>query len=186
MKIGIDIRCLMAENYSGVSWYTFNLLKSIFELDNNNEYILFYNNSKPVDLPKFNYPNVSYVGFKYSNKILNLMFVLFNRPKIDQMIGGADVFFMPNINFSALSVNCQKVITVHDLSYLRYPQFLTSKSRFWHQIIIAKKIIQQAERVIAVSENTKKDLIELLGVDESKIKVIYEGVDSKFQVVNNQ
>lgn len=185
MKIGIDVRCLMVNNYSGISWYTFNLLKSLFELDRENEYILFYNNSKQVDLPKFNYSNVRYSGFKYSNKILNLMFVLFSWPKIDKMIGGVDVFFMPNINFCALSSDCQKIVTVHDLSYLIYPQFCTLKSRFWHKIIMSKKIIQKADRVIAVSLNTKKDLINLLAVDESKIKVVYEGVDPKFQNIKN-
>lgn len=186
MKIGIDVRCLMVNNYSGISWYTFNLLRSLFELDRDNEYVLFYNNSKPVNLPKFNYHNVNYVGFKYSNKALNLMFVLFNWPKIDKMIGGVDVFFMPNINFSALSGDCKKVVTVHDLSYLIYPQFSILKSRFWHKIIMAQKIIQQADRVIAVSSSTKNDLIDLLKIDESKIKVVYEGVDLKFQIINDR
>mgnify|MGYP001565565487 CR=1 FL=1 len=186
MKIGIDVRCLMVDNYSGISWYTFNLLNSLFVLDHDNEYILFYNNSQSVNLPRFDYNNVRYAGFRYSNKILNLMFVLFNWPKIDKMIGGVDVFFMPNINFSALSGNCKKVVTVHDLSYLIYPQFSTLKSRFWHKILMAKKIIQQADGVIAVSSSTKNDLIDLLKIEESKIKVIYEGVDHKFQIINNQ
>ncbi|MEK7072211.1 MAG: glycosyltransferase family 1 protein [Patescibacteria group bacterium] len=186
MKIGIDVRCLMVDNYSGISWYTFNLLNSLFVLDHDNEYILFYNNSQSVNLPRFDYNNVRYAGFRYSNKILNLMFVLFNWPKIDKMIGGVDVFFMPNINFSALSGNCKKVVTVHDLSYLIYPQFSTLKSRFWHKILMAKKIIQQADGVIAVFSSTKNDLIDLLKIEESKIKVIYEGVDHKFQIINNQ
>lgn len=176
----------MSDNYSGIAWYTFNLLQAIFELDKNNEYILFYNNSKPFKLPKFSSKNVTFSGFKYSNKILNLSFLLFNKPSIDKLIGEVDIFFMPNINFSALSNNCKKVITVHDLSYLRYPQFLTLKSRFWHKILMVKRIIEKSEVVIAVSESTKNDLIDLLKVDPYGVRVVYEGVDSKFRVVTNQ
>lgn len=176
----------MSKNYSGISWYTFNLLQSIFELDHDNEYILFYNNSKPFVLPNFKAKNITYTGFKYSNKILNLLFLFTNRPQIDKLIGEVDVFFMPNINFSAISNDCKKVITVHDLSYLKYPQFLTFKSRVWHRIIMAKRSIQKSDMVIAVSESTKNDLIELLGMDPYSVRVIYEGVDPKFKVINNQ
>ena len=176
----------MAENYSGVAWYAFNLLQALLALDKNNQYIFFYNNAKPVNLPVFNQSNVSYRGFQYSNKLLSLSFNFLNRPKIDKMIGGVDVFFMPNINFCALSSNCRRVITVHDLSFLRYPYFYTLKSRLWHQNLLAKKIIQQADAIIAVSDSTKNDLIDLLNIEAGKIKVIAEGVDGKFQPTDNQ
>lgn len=186
MKIGIDARCLMSSNYSGVSWYAFNLLQSLFELDKKNSYFLFYNNSRPVEMPKLGGANVRYVGFKYPNKLLNSGFGLFNNPKIDRMLGGVDKFFMPNMNFSAFSSSCKNIITVHDLSYLRYPQFWTLKSRAWHKALLFKRVIQNADAVIAVSRSTKKDLIDLLAINEKKIKVIYEGVEEKFRpVVNN-
>lgn len=185
MKIGIDARCLMQKNYSGVSWYTFNLLEALFSLDQENEYILFYNNSKPVDMPKFKGNNVKYVSFKYPNKLLNQSFNLFKKPEIDKMIGGVDMLFMPNINFMASSKDCKRIVTVHDLSYLRYPQFWTLKSRMWHKILIKKRILQDADAIIAVSKSTKDDLVDLLGIDENKIKVIYEGVDNKFRPITN-
>lgn len=185
MKIGIDARCLMQKNYSGVSWYAFNLLSALFEIDRRNDYVLFYNNSKPIGMPKFNLANVKYAEFNHSNKLLNLSLNFFNRPKIDQMIGGVDLMLIPNINFMALSDNCRKVVTVHDLSFLRYPQFFTTKSRIWHKILMSKKLLQNADAIIAVSSSTKRDLIDLLGINENKIKVIYEGVDEKFMLVKN-
>src|SRR3989338_2791916 len=186
MKIGIDVRCLMAASYSGVAWYTFNLLTALFAIDENNEYVLFYNNAMPVNLPDFKSANVSYAGFKYPNKVLNLFFHIGNKPKIDKMIGGVDVFFMPNINSAAFSNYCRRVIIVHDLSYWRYPEFFTLKSIIWHKIIMAKKIIQESDVIIADSVNTKNDLVHLLKIKDDKIKVIYGGVDPKFQPVDNK
>jgi len=125
MKIGIDARCLMQKKYSGISWYTFNLIQSLAEFDRDNEYVLFYNSSKEIELLKFPGDNFENVVFKYPNKIINQSFSLFNYPQIDKMLGGVDVFFMPNMNFMACSDSCKRVITVHDLSFLRYPQFWT-------------------------------------------------------------
>ncbi|MBI5766055.1 glycosyltransferase family 4 protein [Candidatus Falkowbacteria bacterium] len=183
MKIGIDARCLMNKNYSGVSYYTFNLLKAIFALDKENQYLLFYNSSKKVDLPEFNQPNVKYVGFHWPNKIFNLALNFFNEPKIDKLIGGVDIFFAPNLHFVAWSENCKKVIAVHDLSFLRFPEFFIKKMQLWHKLILWKNILGQADMITADSENTKNDLIELLKIPEGKIKVVYLGVSEEFRVL---
>lgn len=180
MKIGIDVRCLMQKNYSGVSWYTFNLLKALFAIDQKNEYRLFYNNAKPVIMPEFNQDNVKYVGFNYSNKLFSASLLLFNWPKIDKLISGCDLFFVPNLNFLAWSKNCRKIITVHDLSFLRFPEFFTLEMQFWHKLIFKKKLTE-ADCLITVSQNTKKDLIEFFSVEPEKIKVVYEGVEEKFK-----
>jgi len=180
MKIGIDIRCLMNGNYSGVSWYAYNLLKNIFALDANNQYVLFYNSGKPVSLPEFKQSNVSYHGCRYPNKLFNLSLNFFDYPKIDSLIGGVDIFFVPNLHFISWSPRCKKIITVHDLSFLHFPEFFTVKMRLWHKLIIKKNILGQADLIIADSFNTKNDLIELLGVAAEKIKVIHLGIDQKY------
>ena len=180
MKIGIDIRCLMNDKYSGVSWYTYNLLQNIFELDHENEYILFYNSSKQVTLPEFAYANVKYCGYRFPNKLFNLVVNFFNWPKIDRLIGGVDIFFVPNLHFIAWSDKCRKIVTVHDLSFLYFPEFFTAKMRLWHKLILKKNILGQADSIIADSFNTKNDLIKLLKVPESKIKIIHLGVDKRY------
>lgn len=175
MRIAIDVRSLMNKNYSGVSNYAFNLLKALFELDHVNQYVLFYNSSKSVSLPDFDYPNVSYFGFHCPNKIFNLTLNLFGWPKLDKLVGGCDIFFAPNLHFVSWSDNCRKVIAVHDLSFLAYPQFFTLKQRLWHKLILNKKILEQADMIIADSMSTKRDLVDLLDIEEEKIKVVYLG-----------
>ena len=66
------------------------------------------------------------------------------------------------------------VITVHDMIYELFPHYFPDSE----EIIAAKKeIITKATRIIAISENTKKDIIKLLNINPQKIDVIYHGTN---------
>jgi len=178
MKIGVDIRVLMDEYYSGVSEYAANLLSALFLIDKENEYKLFYNSWHNLDtrLNSWNRPQARVIGLHIPNKLFNYFCQkLFARPKIDQALGGVDIFWSPHFNFTSLSIKTKKVITVHDLSFLRYPEFFSVRKNFWHKALGVKRILQTADKIIAVSENTKNDIIELTGVSQDKVQVIYSG-----------
>lgn len=190
MKIGIDIRVLMDKNYSGVSQYGANLLLAFFKKErearreklNSNNYHLFYNSSKNIK-DRLNVWQNDFSQIKslsWSNKIFNYFLQkTLSWPKLDLLLGKPDVFWSPHFNFSSFSKNSKtkKVITVHDLSFLRHPEFFSWRKIFWHFALGVKKILSQADGIIAVSENTKSDLVELLGIDENKIRVIYSGLN---------
>ena len=72
------------------------------------------------------------------------------------------------------------VITVHDLAFLRFPQFLTHNSRRFYNSQITGAV-RRADHILTVSETTRADLIELLGVDAGKISIQVEGVDDDFR-----
>lgn len=75
------------------------------------------------------------------------------------------------------------VVTVHDLAFLRFPHFLTqAAARYYGQIDDAMK---RTDYVIAVSEATKQDLIQLLGVNPNRIAVIHEAADPVFRIVDD-
>ncbi len=178
MKIGVDIRVLMDENYSGVSEYTHNLLEEILKQDNSNEYKLFYNSFQNIDqhLAKWNTKNSQLVAARYPNKLFNyLLQKVFSYPKIDKLLGGVDLFWSPHFNFTKLSVGSKKIITIHDLSFLRYPHFFSFRKNFWHWSLGVKRIIREADLVVAVSENTKNDIVELVGISSHKVRVVYSG-----------
>ncbi len=181
MKIGADIRVLMDKHYSGISEYTANLLSALLAQDRTSEYKLFYNSYHDLGgrLDSWNGPNSQVIGLHYPNKIFNYCLQkVFGYPRLDQILGGVDVFWSPHFNFTSLSGSesgLKKVITVHDLSFLRYPQFFSGRKNFWHKALGVKKIMKEADMIIAVSENTKNDIIELAGIDAAKIRVIYSG-----------
>ena len=195
MNIGIDIRCLMQKELTGVGEYTYNLLKHLFEIDNQNQYYLFFNSHKKVSIPEFKFSNVHYCKFNYPNKLLNFSLKLFRYPKLDNLIKkqitepglraergnlercGIDLFFFPNITFQA--TNCPYIITCHDLSFKLFPEFLDWKRKLWHFILNPKKQYQRAKQVLAVSQNTANDLNSKLKIANS-IKT-YSGISNEYK-----
>lgn len=181
MNIGIDARVLMDKEYSGISEYVYYLLKELLNRDDDNKYILYYNSFKKINPEIFNWCNHKVIFKKTSwpNKIFNyLLQKFFSWPKLDIVTGNPDVFWSPHFNFSSFGNNdTKKILTVHDLSFLRYPEFFSFRKNFWHHSLAIKKMVKKYDYLVAISENTKKDLIDLLGVPEEKIFVIYSGLN---------
>ena len=75
---------------------------------------------------------------------------------------------------------CKAVVTIHDLIFLRYPQFYSAIDR-WIYTKKVKHACKEAHVIIAISEQTKSDLIEYLGVPAKKIKVVYQGCHPNFE-----
>lgn len=181
MKIGIDVRVLMDEHYSGISEYTANLLMALFRRDSQNEYRLFYNSFHNLDkrLAEFAGERRTLIGRHYPNKIFNYFGQkLCHYPKLDRVLGHPDIFWSPHFNFTSLRprpIGPRRIVTVHDLSFLRYPEFFSGRKNFWHRALPITRLLREADRIIAVSRNTKNDIVELIGVPEEKITVIYSG-----------
>ncbi|MFA6594550.1 MAG: glycosyltransferase family 1 protein [Candidatus Buchananbacteria bacterium] len=178
MKIIFDGRCLMDAKYSGVSWYAHNLSQRLRQLNGGHDWLLFANSSKPADLSDLGYPTKI---FHYPNKLLNLFLGFTGRPQLDKLCGGAAAFFAPNLNFISVSDSCRLIVAVHDLSFLVYPEFFTFKQRIWHKLILTSGVLNRADLIIADSENTKRDLIDLLRLPAEKIRVVYLGAGEEYR-----
>jgi glycosyltransferase involved in cell wall biosynthesis len=79
--------------------------------------------------------------------------------------------------------NTRSVITIHDLHFLRYPHFLTEEAaRYYGQI---DEAVLRTDHIIAVSDSTRDDTINLLGVSADRITRIYEAADPAFQPIDD-
>lgn len=187
MKIGIDMRCFAGGRISGVEEYARNLIEKMISTSKEHEFILFYNafSSKKIDFSwATQYPHVRLVRKYFPNKLLNLSLWYFRRPFLDQMIGGVDVFFAPNLNFIALSPRCPLIITAHDLSFEIYPETFSFKRRLWHLFVGPRELFSRAKKIIAVSQSTADDLMRIYGIRQEKITVIYSGISEQFTIMN--
>jgi glycosyltransferase involved in cell wall biosynthesis len=71
------------------------------------------------------------------------------------------------------------VVTVHDLAVFRHPRAFNRWSRTYGPLVVPR-VLRAASRIIAVSEFTKQELIELLSVPADKIRVVRNGIDEAF------
>jgi glycosyltransferase involved in cell wall biosynthesis len=94
-----------------------------------------------------------------------------------------DVFHEPSFIAPFLK-RCPTVVTVHDLAYKFIPNGFNLRNRLYLNRLI-KRSLKISDRIIAVSEHTKKDILQNYGIDERKVKVIYEGVDGSFRPIND-
>lgn len=75
---------------------------------------------------------------------------------------------------------CPVVVTIHDLSFLRFPHLFRGANRLYLRIF-TRASVRRARRVIAVSSYTAEETIRLLGVEGGKVDVVYHGVDAGFR-----
>ena len=91
---------------------------------------------------------------------------------------GLDVLHCPTYRAPVLSA-VPVVVTVHDLAVLRHPEVFRRWSRAYGRLTV-RRVIRNARRVIAVSEFTKRELVELAGVAEGSVAVVPNGVGAPF------
>ena len=177
LRIGVDLRVLARGARTGVEQYTIGLMEALAG-DQKNSYHFFYNARSKVKLgfSWLSLPKRKLYSFGYPNKLLDLTSAILNRPKIDNLVGGVDAYFLPHF-LRASMAQAARVMTFHDLSFEYYPEFFSARHHLWHKLMNPKARDREADLLIAVSQSTKEDLVNLYGVDEKKIKVIYSGVE---------
>jgi len=175
MKIGIDISQIVYG--TGVSNYTKSLVSTLFTLDKKNKYVLFGGSLRQREtLRNFTNKFVDNRNLKVcltpiSPRIADFIWNRIHRIPIDFLIGRMDVFH--SSDWTQPPTKAAKVTTIHDLVPLKFPETLPKVIITAH-INRLKWVKKECDLIIAVSESTKKDIIELLDIPSKKIKVIYE------------
>jgi glycosyltransferase involved in cell wall biosynthesis len=77
------------------------------------------------------------------------------------------------------------VVTVHDLALARFPQFTKRLLGEWWPMRKARGTLRKATRIIAVSEQTARDIVEFYDISMEKIRVVYNGVGEEFFPCND-
>lgn len=186
MRIGIDCRTILnpkSGERAGVGHYTYYLVKNLLKLDKKNEYVLYFD-WRVQDTREFEQPNVKLKHFPFSqyNKFLPFAYshMLITAYLMKE---GLDVFHSP-ISSLPLTYPKKSIITVHDLAIYKNPAWFPSQ--IFSTKLLVPQSLRKADRIIAVSASTKKDLKEIFNVADKKIKVVYEGAVINKILVNNK
>ena len=174
MKIGIDAR-LTYYRTGGISTYTRQLIHALEKIDTENSYVVFHSRKdKQTINQQFHRANL-WTPAHHQIERLALSAELL-RHQLD-VLHSPD--FIPPYRGAK-----KHVITVHDLTFLHYPQYLTADSRRYYNDQIGTAC-QHADHILAVSEATKHDLIKMLHVPAEKISVQPHGVSARYKPLLN-
>ena len=159
------------QRFGGVTRYSSSLIeKMIYNRINfkicapiyKNNYIKKINKEYVFGMYFSRYPNISLL--RYINNSVSNFFLKDNKHKL--------IHFMYDPENLPKSISQKKIITIHDTIHEKFSAFY--KDDFFSKI---KKILEKMDKIICVSENTKKDLIEFYNLNNEKISVIYNGGD---------
>ncbi|MCK5595101.1 glycosyltransferase family 4 protein [bacterium] len=169
MNIAIDARMIL---HSGIGTYTRNLITNILDIDKVNTYTLL---GREKELSKYaQKPNVSVK--KFHSPIYGITEQVIEPLKL----WNTEFLHCPHYNIPVVYEG-EMIVTVHDLIHLIFPQFLKNKAAYFYAKSLFKLMTVRAKKIIAVSESTKADIVNYLGVKEDNIVVIYNGVSEIFK-----
>ncbi len=171
IHIGIDASRATREQRTGTEGYSLHMLRALLRLDTENAYTLYYNTPPTDDLIRHG-PNVQrrVMPFPRLWTHARLSWQMLRRPP--------DVLFVP-AHVLPLVHPRRCVVTIHDLGYYHEPEAHPPRQRAYLEWA-TRFNAEQATLVIADSAATQRDLVEILRVPPSKIRVVHLGVDERF------
>ena len=177
MKIGFDAKRFF-HNKTGLGNYSRDLIRILSTHYPKNTYFL-YNPKHSFSYISHSYNTKEIVPSGFWKKIKSLwrsigigLRLKKDNIKIFHGLSGEIPFFIPK--------HIKKIVTIHDLIFLRYPKLYNSLDRYIYYLKF-KYAAQKADKIVAISQQTKKDIITYLKIPEDKIIVIYQGCADVFK-----
>jgi glycosyltransferase involved in cell wall biosynthesis len=184
MRIGIDYTAAVRQG-GGIGRYTRNLIRTLASLDAENRYTLFVAGGWGEGDGLGSWPtNFRVRSVPLSDRWMNILWQRLRIPLPIQLITGPfDLFHSPD--FVLPPTHCvPAILTVHDLSFLRVPQYFVQGFREYLEGAVSRAVTR-APHILADSESTRRDLIELMAVEPERVSVLYPGVEARFQPVED-
>lgn len=171
MRVAIDIR--RAGDY-GIGTYIRNIIGQLSRFDLATRYLLIgqRRHLEEFDTLPENFELLEYGADPGSFRTHLHLPLLLRRRRIDLL--HMPWFYAPAI------VPCHLVITVHDLTDVLTPQVGAAPLVQTGRLFFARRALARADRILAVSHSSKRELAHVFGIPENKIAVIYNAVDERF------
>lgn len=177
MKIAIDIS--QSIYGTGVSVYTKNLAAYLIKLFPDDQFVLFGGSLRRKEellslarklkgTPKI-YP--------FPPRLMDFIWNSLHIIPVEKLIGEVDL--VHTADWTEPPSRLPKITTVHDLIPFKFPETTTDMVRNAHKKRLAW-VMRESDKIIAVSQSTKEDLISILKIPEEKIVVISEGVEDRY------
>ena len=184
MRIAIDYSAAVNQR-AGVGRLVRNQVLALAEVDRTNDYTLVY--ARPNNGAVAQFPGAGNFARKEVRLRERWLAVLWHRAKLplpaDWLSGPIDLFHSPDFVLPPLK-RARGILTVHDLAFLMRPDCADARLRAYLEEVVPRSV-RRADYIIADSENTRNDLVVLLGVPPESISVVPGGVEERFAPVTD-
>jgi glycosyltransferase involved in cell wall biosynthesis len=186
MRIAIDYSAAVNQR-AGVGRLVRNQVLALAEVDPVNEYQLIYarpnRGSLPPQFPKARNFSKHEIGLRE-----RWLTIMWHRAKVplaaEWLSGPVDLYHSPDFVLPPLR-KARGILTVHDLAFLMRPECADANLRAYLEEVVPRSV-RRADYIIADSENTRNDLVVLLGVPPNSVSVVPGGVEERFAPVKDQ
>jgi glycosyltransferase involved in cell wall biosynthesis len=172
VRIAIDARKL---HDFGIGTYIRNLVRQLARLDTETEYVLLCQ-ERDYAIAAALGPNFRAVidnSPAYSLREQISIPIALRRERVD-------IFHAPHYVLPVLT-NCRSVVTIHDCIHLMFPQYLPSRAAYGYARASIWSAARKSNRILTVSESSKRDILRFFDVRPEKIVVIYNAIDDRFR-----
>ncbi len=184
MKIALDVRTITPTR-SGVGNYVLHLLRGLERVAPQHQFFLVgqAGNFQTLgrDLPEPGSALCTRLSHE-SHPLGDLWEHLWLPGALDR--SGVDVLHGPATLVPLTSSRHASVVTIHDLVAFLFPDTIPHKYALYMRWLI-RRVVHRADHIISVSQNTKDDLVQVLGIAPEKITVVHEAATSRFQPVED-
>lgn len=182
MRITLDLSPWV-HHHAGLGRYAGELASALARIAPDNEYIGLYHSARAVALkppPCFRLVRVPLDAKPWRLSVLGAYYA---HVPLDRWLPPTDLFHGTDHLLPPLH-RARTVFTIHDLIFRFFPQYHLPLNR-WFLTLMLPRFMQRADAVIAVSEQTRRDVVRLMNIPEERIRVIYEGVDAAFRPISD-
>jgi glycosyltransferase involved in cell wall biosynthesis len=183
MIIAVNTRLLLKNRLEGIGWFSFETLKRITSKHPEHTFLflfdrpydpgfIFGDNIIPLVIaPRTRHPLLWYTWFEWS------------LPRILRK-HGASLFFSPD-GYMPLRLKIPSLIAIHDINFHHRPEDLPPLSRLYYRKYFPQ-FASHADRIVTVSEYSRKDIANSYGISPDKIDVVYNGVNQAFNPIKQE
>jgi glycosyltransferase involved in cell wall biosynthesis len=207
VRIGIDYTAAVNQG-AGIGRYTRQLVQALLDLDaprqrgtehEQDEYVLLAAGAgkrvragvsasespiHPIPFDSQSKPNASFIRLPLTERAWAILWHRLHLPLwVELFSGRLDIFHSPDFALPPVR-QARTVVTVHDLSFMRVPECSQPSLRAYLLRVVPSSV-RRADLVLADSDSTRNDVIDLLGMSPDRVRVIYPGVDACFRRVQD-
>lgn len=173
------------EQGGGIGRYVRELVQALAAVDNQNTYRLFVSGTPTHRLPAPPGPNFTWASTRLSPRWMARLWHRTRVPlPVEVFTGKIQLYHATDFVLPPTRQKTRTLLTVHDLSFVRVPEAASPRLKAYLDTVVPRSL-QRADHVLADSQSTKDDIVEIYGLSPTRITPLLSGVSPQFKPLDH-